>query len=109
VCAAGPAADVGRLITMARGDGWTVQIIATPAALDFTDVPALETQTGSPVRSQYRKPNEPKPPRADAIIAAPATYNTIKQISRRASPTPTPSACSPKLPDWASPLSSCRS
>ncbi|MBE3012298.1 flavoprotein [Microbispora sp. NEAU-D428] len=82
VCAAGPAGDVGKLVTLAQDDGWTVQIVATPNALDFIDVPALETQTGRPVRSQYRKPTEPKSPRADAIIVAPATYNTINKFAQ---------------------------
>lgn len=35
-----------------------------------------------PVRSQYRKPSEPKSPRADAIIVAPATYNTINKFAQ---------------------------
>ncbi|MEV6159245.1 flavoprotein [Nonomuraea sp. NPDC052129] len=82
VCAAGAAADVGRLVTDAQDEGWTVQIVATPSALDFIDVPELERQTGRPVRSQYRKPHEPKPPRADAIIVAPATYNTINKFAQ---------------------------
>ncbi|MCC5580667.1 flavoprotein [Microtetraspora sp. AC03309] len=82
VCAAGPAGDVGRLVTMAQEQGWTVQIIATPSALDFIDVPELEKLTGHPVRSQYRKPGEPKSPRADAIIVAPATYNTINKFAQ---------------------------
>ncbi|MDL4819302.1 flavoprotein [Actinomadura opuntiae] len=79
VCAAGPASDVGKLVTLARQRGWDVQIIATPSALDFIDAEALETQTGRPVRSQYRKPGEPRSPKADAIIVAPATYNTINK------------------------------
>ncbi|MFG1877051.1 flavoprotein [Sphaerisporangium sp. NPDC049003] len=82
VCAAGSAADVDKLVTLAQDAGWTVQIIATPPALDFIDVPALEKQTGRPVRSQYRKPGEPKSPRADAIIVAPATYNTINKFAQ---------------------------
>ncbi|GAA1272909.1 flavoprotein [Sphaerisporangium rubeum] len=82
VCAAGPAKDVGKLVTLAQDTGWTVQLIATPPALDFIDVPTLEKQTGRPVRSQYRKPEEPKPPRADAIIVAPATYNTINKFAQ---------------------------
>ncbi|GII83906.1 hypothetical protein Ssi03_18960 [Sphaerisporangium siamense] len=66
----------------AQGDGWTVQMVATPSALDFIDVPALERQTGRPVKSRYRTPNEPKPPRADAIIVAPATYNTVNKFAQ---------------------------
>jgi phosphopantothenoylcysteine synthetase/decarboxylase len=54
-------------------------MVATPAALDFLDVAALEALTGSPVRSQYRKPGEPRSRPADAIIVAPATYNTINK------------------------------
>lgn len=81
VCAAGPAPHVGRLVTLAQDAGWSVQIIATPSALDFIDVPELEKQTGRPVRSRYRKPGEPKSPRADAIIIAPATYNTINKFA----------------------------
>ncbi|MBB6344400.1 phosphopantothenoylcysteine synthetase/decarboxylase [Nonomuraea muscovyensis] len=81
VCAAGPAPDVGRLVTLAQDAGWTVQIIATPSALDFIDVAGLEKQTSRPVRSRYRKPDEPKSPRAGAIIVAPATYNTINKFA----------------------------
>ncbi|WP_308441850.1 flavoprotein, partial [Microbispora siamensis] len=88
---------------MAQDDGWTVQIVATPNALDFIDVPALEKQTGRPVRSQYRKPGDPKPPRADAIIVAPRP-TTPSTSSPKASPTPTPSASSPKPPGLGIPV-----
>jgi hypothetical protein len=96
VCGAGPASEVGQLIKLAQEQGWSVQVIATPAALDFLDVPALETQTGSPVRSQYRSPGEPRSRPADAIIVAPATYNTINKWARGISDTR--SACLPKQP-----------
>jgi phosphopantothenoylcysteine synthetase/decarboxylase len=79
VCGAGPAAEVGRLVDLAQQRGWDVQVIATPAALEFIDVPSLEAQTGRPVRSKYRKPGQPRSPKADAIIVAPATYNTINK------------------------------
>jgi phosphopantothenoylcysteine synthetase/decarboxylase len=79
VCGAGPATDVGRLVDLAQQRGWDVQVIATPAALDFIDIPSLEAQTGRMVRSQYRNPGQPRSPKADAIIVAPATYNTINK------------------------------
>jgi phosphopantothenoylcysteine synthetase/decarboxylase len=79
VCGAGPAAEVGRLVDLAQKRGWDMQVIATPAALNFIDVPSLEAQTGRPVRSQYRKPGQPRSPKADAIIVAPATYNTLNK------------------------------
>lgn len=83
VCGAGPASAVGRLIDQARGRGWDVHVIATPAALDFLDLDALEGQTGHPVRSEYAKPGGGGQgrslPHADAIVVAPATYNTINK------------------------------
>ena len=81
VCGAGPGSEVGQLVKLAQEHGWTVQVVATPTALDFIDVAAIEAQTGSPVRSQYRKPGEPRSRPPDAIIVAPATYNTINNGS----------------------------
>jgi hypothetical protein len=82
VCGAGPASAVGRLIEQAHERGWDTQVIATPAALDFLDLDALGTQTGRQVRSEYTKPGsgrERSLPPADAIIVAPATYNTVNK------------------------------
>jgi phosphopantothenoylcysteine synthetase/decarboxylase len=87
VCGAGPASDIGQLIKLAQEHGWTVQVVATPAALGFIDVPAIKAQTGSPVRSQYRGPGEPRSGPADAIIVAPATYNTINKWAQGSSDT----------------------
>lgn len=87
VCGAGPASAIGTLVKLARERGWTVQVIATPAALQFFDPAAIETQTGSPVRSQYRKPGAPRSEIADAIIVAPATYNTINKWAQGISDT----------------------
>lgn len=82
VCAAGVATDVGRLVALAQADGWTVQVIATPSALAFIDTAALGEQTGRPVRSRYRAPTDPRPPRADAIVLAPATFNTVNKFAQ---------------------------
>jgi phosphopantothenoylcysteine synthetase/decarboxylase len=66
---------------------YSVPVVATPAALDFFDRAAIEVQTGNPVRSQYRKPGEPRSSMADAIIVAPATYNTINKWAQGISDT----------------------
>jgi phosphopantothenoylcysteine synthetase/decarboxylase len=79
VCGAGPAADVGTLVRLALGRGWTVQVIATPSALPFFDAAELERLTGAPVRSQYSAPGAPRSRIPDAIIVAPATFSTINQ------------------------------
>ena len=78
-CGAGPASAIGTFVTLARDRGWTVQVIATPAALEFFDTSEIENLTGSPVRSQYSKPGSPRSAIPDAIIVAPATYNTINK------------------------------
>jgi Flavoprotein len=87
VCGAGPASAIGTFIKQAQDRDWTVQVIATPAALDFFDPAAIESQTGRPVRSQYRKPDEPRSEKADMIIVAPATYNTINKWAQGISDT----------------------
>lgn len=87
VCGAGPASEVGHLINLAHEHAWNVQVVATSAALDFLNVPAIEALTGSPVRSQYRKPGEARSRPADAIIVAPATYNTINKWAQGISDT----------------------
>lgn len=53
-------------------------MIATPQGLGFLDAEAVEARTGCPIRSGWRKPGEARPlPPADAIAAAPATFNTV--------------------------------
>ena len=49
-CGAGPAAAIGTCVKLAQDRGWTVQVIATPAALDFFDAAAIADQAGTPVR-----------------------------------------------------------
>jgi phosphopantothenoylcysteine synthetase/decarboxylase len=72
---------------LAHEEGWTVQVIATPAALDFFDQAAVEKQTGNPVKSQYSKPGVPRSQVPDAIIVAPATYNTMNKWAQGISDT----------------------
>jgi phosphopantothenoylcysteine synthetase/decarboxylase len=87
VCAAGPARAIETFVKLAMERGWTVQVIATPAALDFFDPAAVEALTGSPVRSQYSPPGSPRSLIPDAIAVAPATYNTINKWATGASDT----------------------
>jgi phosphopantothenoylcysteine synthetase/decarboxylase len=81
VCAAGIAADVGKLITAAQEREWHVGVIATPLAMNgFFDTAAVEAQTGRPIRSAWRRPGDPRPfPEPDAVVVAPATFNTINK------------------------------
>jgi phosphopantothenoylcysteine synthetase/decarboxylase len=79
VSGAAAAADVGSLVKQALERGWTVQVIATPSALNFFDAAEIEAFTGSPVRSQHRAPGTPRSRVPDAIVVAPATFNLLNQ------------------------------
>ncbi|MEV6802963.1 flavoprotein, partial [Micromonospora rifamycinica] len=83
VCAAGPAPDVTTLINTAHQRSWTTAVTATPHATSFIDIPAIEELTGTPVRSDYRtSPSTRRSlPTADALVIAPATYNSINKIA----------------------------
>lgn len=83
VCGAGPAGEVATLVDAAQEEGWVVQLIATPAGVEFLDVADLEARTGRPVRWAYRDPGQPRQsaPPADAVIVAPATYNTLGKLA----------------------------
>ena len=80
VCGAPPARDAGRLVQLAQAEGWDVCVIATPSGRSFIDPAALEAATGYPVRSEYKQPEaaDVLPP-PDAIVVAPATFNTINK------------------------------
>lgn len=80
ICAAGPARRIEVMVRLAQDAGWDVYAIATPAAVEyFLDLPALAKLTGHQVRTTYRQPGDEPLPKADAIVVAPATYNTMNK------------------------------
>jgi phosphopantothenoylcysteine synthetase/decarboxylase len=88
VCAAPRARRVDELVDLLQADGWEVCVIATPQALSFIDRPALEAQTGHPVRSDYKHPDAPDVlPDPDAMAVCPATFNTINKWAQGISDT----------------------
>jgi phosphopantothenoylcysteine synthetase/decarboxylase len=80
VCAAPPARDAGVLVGLAREAGWDTCVVVTPAARAFVDTAELEARSGHPVRFEWKRPGTPDilPP-ADAMVVAPATFNTINK------------------------------
>lgn len=78
--AAPPVFDVARVIEEAQSRGWDVCLGLTPTAADWLaeGLDGLAALTGHPVRSRYKRPGEADVwPTADAILVAPATFNTI--------------------------------
>jgi phosphopantothenoylcysteine synthetase/decarboxylase len=80
VCAAPPVLHIGELVDLLQQQGWRVCVIPPPTAASWIDGDALGAQTGYPVRAELRGPREPSPlPAADAVVVAPATFNTINK------------------------------
>lgn len=79
-CGGRPAGDLPDFVTRLHSHGWEVCVIATPSALKFLDIATLAELTGHPVRSDYKQPDEPDAlPPPDAMVVAPATFNTINK------------------------------
>lgn len=79
-CAASSATLVPDLVVQAQAAAWKVCVITTPQGTKFLDIPLLEQFTGYPVRSEYKRPEEPDVlPRANAIVVFPATFNTMNK------------------------------
>lgn len=80
VCGAPAAVRVDELIRLAQDAGWLVRVIATPMGGRFIDVALLTALTGDRVRTEFRMPDEPDElPAADAVVVAPATFNTVNK------------------------------
>jgi phosphopantothenoylcysteine decarboxylase len=78
--AAPPVQAVGDLVRLLQEQDWTVCVVATPRAASWIDIVALSRQTGFAVRYDYKQPGDPDPlPLADAVVVAPATFNTVNK------------------------------
>ncbi|WP_329494454.1 flavoprotein [Kitasatospora herbaricolor] len=78
--AAEPVLGVRAAVGLARARGWDVCLGLTPTAADWLrdDLDALAEATGHPVKSRFRRPGDREPwPAADAVLVAPATFNTL--------------------------------
>jgi phosphopantothenoylcysteine synthetase/decarboxylase len=79
-CGARPAADLSVFVTWTQGQGWDTCVVVTPFALRFADAAGLAELTGHPVRSDYKRPEDPDVlPPADAFVVAPCTFNTLNK------------------------------
>ncbi|GAA1313659.1 flavoprotein [Saccharothrix xinjiangensis] len=80
VTAAPPLFGIDQLISALHVDGWRVCVIATPTAASWRDFDDLADRTGAPIRTRPGLPGQHDPlPRANAVLVAPATFNTINK------------------------------
>lgn len=81
-CAAPPAAEIAGFVCFAQADGWDVCVIVTPDGAKFLDTGHLAALTGHPVRMHYKEPGQPDVlPPADAMVVAPATFNSLSKLA----------------------------
>lgn len=80
VSAAPPVLRIEEFVTALQAEGWTVAVIATPTAASWIDLHNIATATGCLTRVQPRPPREQESlPQADAVVAAPMTFNSINK------------------------------
>jgi phosphopantothenoylcysteine synthetase/decarboxylase len=81
-CGARPAAQLPDFIRFAQAQSWDVCLIVTPEGAKFLDAEHMAELTGHPVRVRYKDPDEPDVlPPPDAVIVAPATFNTVNKLA----------------------------
>jgi phosphopantothenoylcysteine synthetase/decarboxylase len=81
-CGGRPAGQLPDFVRFAQGQGWDVCVVATPDGAKFLDAEELAELSGHPVRVHYKHPDEPDVlPPPDAVVIAPATFNTINKLA----------------------------
>jgi phosphopantothenoylcysteine synthetase/decarboxylase len=79
-CGGRPAGDLAVYVEQMRADGWDTCVIASPSARKFMQAGRLAEISGHVVRYDYKQPDEQDVlPPPDAVIVAPATFNTINK------------------------------
>ncbi|MCP5029518.1 MAG: flavoprotein, partial [Actinomycetia bacterium] len=82
VCAVPGADHILDRIAGEQAEGWDVCLLATERALHWFDTAAAERLTGHPIQSRMRVYPEPLfEPLGDAMVVAPASFNTINKIA----------------------------
>ena len=80
ISAAPPALDWQTALPALQNDGWDPYVIVTETAARWLDPNDIAAATGHAVRSRPRLPDETDDsPLADAVLLAPATFNTLNK------------------------------
>lgn len=75
-----PVLNLSRLIGLLRDRGWSVCPVLSPTAATWVETRELEEAAESPVHTHSRLPGQENAmPRADAVLAAPLTFNTVNK------------------------------
>lgn len=70
------------IATALKQAGWSVQVVPTAAASAWVDDATVSAASGQPAISEHRDPSQAKRGQApDAVVVAPATFNTISKAA----------------------------
>lgn len=82
VCAVPGAERTVERVRVEQAKGSEVCVVATERALHWFDAAAVENATGHLIQSRMRRFGEPLfQPLGDAVVVAPASFNTINRIA----------------------------
>ena len=75
-----PVLRLAELLQQLHSRGWNACVILTPVAASWADRDSLADVSGHPVRVHPRVPHKQDPlPAADAVLAAPLTFNSLNK------------------------------
>lgn len=75
-----PVLHLHDFLQILHAHGWDSYVILSPTAATWVDATVLSKASGHPVRVQQRTPRQLKPlPPADAVFAAPLTFNSLNK------------------------------
>lgn len=75
-----PVLHLDEFLVLLAERGWDSHVILSPTAATWVDLQHLADVSGNPVRVEPRTPQDQDPlPPADAIIAAPLTFNSLNK------------------------------
>jgi phosphopantothenoylcysteine decarboxylase len=79
--AAPPVLRIEEFVTALHAEDWSACVIATPTAASWIDLDAVAAATGCLTRVHARPPRQQEEslPRAEAVVAAPVTFNSLNK------------------------------
>ncbi|MBH5338113.1 flavoprotein [Streptomyces pactum] len=80
-CGSRPTSRLPSLASALRASGWDPCIVPSPTGRRFLDVDEAERSSGRPVRWEFDPDDPVELPPAQAVVVAPATFNTVVKLA----------------------------
>lgn len=80
-CGSRPTGDLPLFAAELRESGWAPYIVPSPVGRRFLDVGRAEEASGQAVRWDFDPDDPVELPQAQAVVVAPATFNTVNKLA----------------------------